>query len=160
MGAYWSSSSEKSTDVIEWVGIRQEPDASFADDLTLIIALNLSPSAEEPKSCVSSWTADIELDIAHLQATHRLLETTVQLPCRCVELQIPSHAFEALISRHEDDQLTNICALHIRGHTGHLLLADTTLIIDVQSEQGVLRRRVYGVRCFDVDDSNSDREGG
>jgi hypothetical protein len=62
-----------------------------------------------------------------------------------VDLVVPVAALSKIESGHAPDELANICALHVKGHSGGVKIADVTLIVDVfLDKEARVQRRLYG----------------
>lgn len=150
MGGIWSSGSGASAPLVKWVGADEKQNASFSDDLKLTIALNPKATQYMKQSCAAVWTVELEVDVAHLQALHRLHEQMVSLPCTYTKLIVPSAAFQNVARQYLDDELANIGALHLKCQAEDMILANVSIVIDIVSSHDRLNRRIYGVRSNSI----------
>jgi hypothetical protein len=145
MGGAWSSAARK-TPVIE--SVRADPSAQclFTAPLILYVKFNaetLRRSSILPAKAV--WTVALEVDIAHFQSRHTILEFASAALTETVRLEVASAAFETVVARHSVDALANVAALHLTCRAGDKEVADVSLIVDVSMDSSeTLHRRLYG----------------
>lgn len=163
MGSAWSAQRKPTNhNAIPLVqtAIHSAPFAKFTDPLCFSILIDeasltkLASHHTHPR-----WQLDLEVDVAHLQLQHRLLDVETNLQEQLQQLEVPESAFRQVWHKESIsvDALCNIGAIHATLYSdneGKEELAQVSIIVDFFREECEQRDGIDGIarRVYDVTD--------
>lgn len=169
MGSAWSAQRKHATHnsiAIVQTAIHSAPFAKFTDPLCVSILLDeASITKLANRHTHLRWQLDLEVDVAHLQLRHRLLDVEADLREQLQRLEVPGSTFREVWDKEgvSVDALCNIGAIHatLYGDKEEKEeLARVSIVVDLfrqgyEDRDGIndIARRVYGVTDLSQDNT-------